>query len=351
MGNQPIDLDKYLKFANCIPSGSTSPPLNSLKKKLFESLYSIISGKRSLILALENSVFYHLGTINEMLDLYMNNDNNDYCDNFRFNIDFEPIKNSYFIKSAMEGTDGGCNLTDINKSGLLQNGYLLNTIVSQQTSYSPNFIQVSNNCLLEYCFFDVNLNDYKARRPFRLKINDYCYLNNCYLNVNELDNDTETGAKISEGDTQRVNIDEPILLNIPSGVCMHTIFVNEFGTTKYVTVFFAKNDDLKKQYESFDKIIFLGKQLSRISNISQFLFDNKYSIWNLKVFKSEVTMSKSFMNAVKFINSYLNNVETNSLFDEMLNEKLTNYRKFYSLFDLLSCCDYEKMISYRYNYF
>jgi hypothetical protein len=315
LGAKPCGLNEYLTSLKCLNPG--------LKRSIFENLYKIMLNKRSIIVALDNSIFYHLGTINELLDLYLLNDEqNHYFKNFRQSINFINIKNSF-------------HSNDNSKINENLNCCLINSLVSSSN------IELSQTCILEYCYFNMDNSNMK------LRIENNCYLNNCYLNSNDL-----------------TEIDDKIIMEIPSNICLHTIPVRIDQKIKYITIFFSKNDSLKAVYSSFNRLKLLNRNIlidfkddvdstkfeEFFISISKQSDSNQYTFWNLRLFKVEDTMSKSFINAVKFINLYSKcktHDEAFKFFEDILNNKLINNSIFLSLFDSLTYCDCENMILFR----
>ena len=192
-------------------------------------------------------------------------------------------------------------------------GCILNSRVGQAC-------QLSILSLLEYCFVDTEV---------RLITNDYCLLNNCMLTSSEL---------------SLTNLHE-ITFNVPANICMHTIPIKSgVSSAKYLTIFFDRNDDLKKNYELFSSMIFLGKllpdEVTESESQLKHAVTDANSIWNLRIFKACNTMSESFVWALKFVNGYL----SSRLDTEVFTESVSNM---YSLFDVLKVNDYERMISFR----
>ena len=150
-------------------------------------------------------------------------------------------------------------------------------------------------------------------------------LNNCMLTISEL-------KKFNQVD---------FVFNIPSNICMHTIPTKN---GKYLTIFFNRNDDLKKNYDTLNCLIFLGKKLPKelclLEKSLKYSLSDSNSIWNLRIFRSYDTMTESFFYSLKFIDDYLNerNMDQSILVDNV---------ESYSLFDILKIQDYEKMILYR----
>jgi len=281
LGSEPISLDDYLKSITSINN-----------KDIFEYLYSIFKMHNSLVINLTNSIFYHLGTINELLDFYLNTNETNACQ-FRENICFKRLK--------LKNNDN--NHSQSNLNGCVQNSHI-----------NP-LVKTSSLSLLEYSFIDDDI---------ELILNDYCFLNNCMLKKSELNN---------------INNNDQLRFEIPANICMHTISIKlNDQLEEYVTIFFNKNDDLKKNYNNLNEIIFMNKILpERLAGCLK-LTNESNTIWNLKIFQSANTMSESFVKSLNFINKYNN---------ELWNDDLMPELKLFSLFDLLKLQNYENMISFR----
>ena len=283
LGTNPISKSDYLKSTGVNFEDETKGQL-----KIYESLHDLFSNRDSTIILCKNSDFYHLGTVNELMDFYLN-DKLDDAIKFRNDLCFTRFKS----KLSEDLTKSGC---------------VLNSKISKNT-------KLSSLSLIEYCFIDDGVN---------LSTNEYCLLNNCMVNNLELE-------KIDQID---------FVFNVPANVCMHTIPIKN---GKYLTIFFNRNDDLKKNYEKLSSLVFLGKKLPddlclMESNLKYSSSDSN-SIWNLRIFRSHDTMTESFYYSLQFVNSYLNSNLNQNFFKE-------NFET-YSLFDILKIQDYEKMISFR----
>lgn len=263
LGSNPLKYENYIQSVN-----------SNEHDEIFKELYDRLIQKRALVIALNDSKFYHLGTINELLNYYL--DDNQESIEFRENICFQNLKNS-----------------NINANGCIQHSNLVN-IKSNGNKY-----------LLEYCLIDQEI-----------VLNDYCYLNNCKFTKEEC-------KTISQ-------------IIIPSDICMHTIAITENCQRKFVTIYFNRNDDLKKYYLELKEVKFLGKKLNDSKFIDQIIESNsrRFSIWDLKLFSSEVNMSLSFVKAVEAIHTILNDLPDIKI------------RNTYSLFELLEICDFEGMMHF-----
>jgi fucose-1-phosphate guanylyltransferase len=292
-----IEIDAYRDFLQ--PLGckaiSLGDYLNNIKvpesqHDLFESLYKMLNDCKSIILALKDSDFYHLGTLNEMLDVYSSDSL--YAKKFRESISFTHCKPNQFV-------------------GQHALGCILNSKVNQ-------LLKSESDSYIEYSFVDEDIT---------LSLGKLSLLSNCMLNKKEIANR------------------ERLELQVPANVCLHTIPIKcasqtEKTTfiTKYVTVFFNRNDDLKKKYKSAQAVVFMGRQIHEaIASTIGKTFENENSIWSLKLFAAHETMSESFLKALDLIDYFLSD----------LPRQVVNSTELYSLFDLLYLNDYERMISFR----
>jgi hypothetical protein len=278
LGTHRLSLGAYLKISR----SNYSAESHGL---IFGELYKTLNKKRAHVITLEKSNFYHLGTINELFDSYMAQD--DMSTEFRKQICFCKSKNT--IPSI-------CNADTV----------LLKSHVEGGSS-----VVIQPNCLIEYC-------DLRVEDGVQFEIMANCYLNNCVF------------------DTSDAKPDDTVV-RIPPSTCIHTIGINEGSATKYVSVCFSRNDDLKKTYPARESIVFLGRT---INSLNVELSPSSCSIWNLRIFPSATTPSKSFYECTKLIDAYLQNK-----LDEYLISKRS--QAFYSLFDLLSVCNYDEMIEMR----
>ncbi len=293
MGTQPLTLDEYYASAKVDKN-------NKVQTQIFDALYSIFLNRNSIILSLTDSDFYHLGTVNELLDLYLD-------DNSPVSIKFRKFSNFTKFKIKNEWTN---NFSD---------NRLKNVVINSKIS--SNFCDFNQKSLIEYCFIDKDIN---------LCVDEFCYLNNCMLIKKDL-NPSE-------------------MLNVPANICMHTVPINNENTTKYITIFFNRNDDLKKDYESIESIIFLGQTIpNQFLEPIRFTNQNAFSIWNMKIFKAFNKTTDSFVNSLKFINNYLSLKNENKMIADLTTYWSEDDDKLYSLFDMLRLNQYETMLSYRLN--
>jgi hypothetical protein len=155
-------------------------------------------------MALTDSSFFHLGTIGELFDSYLN-DTNPESVQLRDSLVFTPFK---LAKNA-------------NASSL--NGVVMDSRIGVKC-------KLNKKSIVEYCFLDDEI---------ELELGEFSYLSNCAIKSGEL-----------SGTTSKIIV--------PNDICMHTIPVRAANTTKFVTIFFDRHDDLKKDYPSLKMLTFLN---------------------------------------------------------------------------------------------
>lgn len=279
LGTNAITLHEFI---SSLPHACVS---NKDRAVIFEQLYELMKNKRTIVIALDNSKFYHLGTLNEIFELYFNESDANSIE-FRDKIAFET-----------NGMDG--------KQLCLIN-----------TKFKESRVYFGSSCILEHCVFDLN-------ESTQLNIGANCYLNNCILIKSELNI-----LKLENN------------LQLPSNIFLHTIPILD---NRYVTIFFEMSDNLKKNYKSFAEVKFLNRDGVTLNKFKNNLLKdnslNEFSLWDLRLYTSKATASESFIEACKFMNYYLKSGE-----DILTTETIDNK---FSLFDLLKLANYERMIQMK----
>lgn len=295
LGKSQLTFDDFIKSFN-----RTDIFDRQVEIEIYRKLYSLFQNRKSLVLALKDSDFYHLGTLNEMIDLYLNS-SSPACIKFRQSICF---------------TNKKCSNNLVQESSSNPQGVLINSKIGSKC-------HLSEFSILEFCYFDDEVS---------LKANEYSFLSNIMLKRDELTT------------INRENCD----FIVPSDVCMHTIPINCLTqlqdslnySTKYVTIFFNRKDDLKKVYNCAGSVKFMGEEL--IESLVCHLSGDCNTIWNLKVFKAYDSMSESFVGSIDFVNAY--KCRDEQKIHGYFTEESSN---FYSLFDLLKNQNFVQMISFR----
>ncbi|KAK6173154.1 hypothetical protein SNE40_016663 [Patella caerulea] len=178
---------------------------------------------------------------------------------------------------------------------------------------------IQSQSVVEYCEFD---------RPVNIGTNSI--ISNCQL---------LTSDKLNTS-----------VLEIPSHIFIHTVAICSETFSKYVTIFFQIDDNLKKAVATAD-ILKLPFMKSNLENVAQAIgvetFDTtcingQCSLWNIKLFPAENTMTTSFQKALEMISC----IKSKS---KSLNNKLSS--PLYSFSDLLKYKDVSTMIKYRQSLF
>lgn len=295
-----IEIDIYRDFLQ--PLGDEkqdiSQYISSLKTKnyqelqIFTKMYELMSKMNAKILFFENSLFFHLGTIEEIMDYYFNLNQN----------------NSIKFREAICLSE---NTSDLGRIDYNKRVFIIKSKIGKKCV-------LNEDTIIESSYFDDDI---------EIIIGKCTIINNCMFSFRDFTyKTTETTLFIS------------------NDVYFHTVPIIEIATgkRKFVTIFFKRTDDLKKLYPSLKLMKILGIRLDNIACLLTCL-DN-FSIWNLKFFKAYDTMSDSFFHSCKFVNDYLdqNNKEISQYFEQKM-------EIFYSLFDLLKINDYEYMLQNRLN--
>ncbi|RNA27296.1 fucose-1-phosphate guanylyltransferase [Brachionus plicatilis] len=275
LGDNKQELDQYL---------STIKINNGQELDVFTKIYELMNEKPAKILFFKESKFFHLGTIDEMMEYYFDCTSKDAI-NFREEICFKK------------------NIAEIKKRYLVR------------SKIGPKCV-LNENVIIELSYFDESV---------EIVIGKNSLISNCMFKLNDF-----------TGETKNIKI------SVPSDIYLHTVPIIDgvSDKRKFVTIFFKRNDDLKKTYASFESLKILGKNLGKIA--SHVLCSGEYSIWNFKFFKSFDTMSDSFLHSCNFINDYLD-----SNFENIHIYFQDDKKKFISLFDLLEQNDFEYMLQFR----
>ena len=300
LGTEPIALADYLSSAKC--AGRSEE-----EEGMFTDLYERLTRASTSVLALDDSRFYHLGTVGELVDAYNTRNVAPAAVSFRTSLGFCARKNAT-IQTVQSDHEAG----DMMEAALM----MLNARVHVHSLACKTF------ALVEYCRLEA------AR--VRLELGEFALLSNCMLS------DTEWSFASDKEDVS--------VLRVPSNVCLHTVAIRDEQGSQYVTVFFGKDDDLKKCYANASSVRFLGTAATadesdaKVQRDVQLTSDERgFSIWNMRLFRARTTMSESLLVALDACNRYVDSGELDT----------SDYANMYSLFDVLRLQDFEKMIEFR----
>lgn len=257
LGDKKRDISEYITSLNT---------KNNQELQIFSKIYELMSKMNAKILFFEKSSFFHLGTIEEIMDYYFNKNNSV---KFREVICLNENKTDKEIFVIRSKLGKKCILNE--------------------------------NTLIELSYFDDNI---------EIIFGKCCILNNCMFSLSDF--------------TCKTPVTE---LFVPDDVYFHTVPIIEIasGKRKFVTIFFKRTDDLKKIYPNLKLIEILGFKLGEIASLIVCL-DN-FSVWNLKFFKAYDTMSDSFFHSCKFVNDYLDQ-NTKKIFQYFENDREGFYSLF-----------------------
>jgi hypothetical protein len=293
LGSEPLSFDKYYK----IESGDDLNDEVLIKNKLFHDMYSHFKGRKALVIGLTDSYFYHFGTINEIHDLYFVNSSVE-SQIFRSNLSLTKLKNTRPINND---TTTNC--------------YIISSDLS--ANFKPG-----NFNIIEFC----SITD----KDVQLNMGDHVLLSNCMISKEELPG----------------RDDNNFTFNLPNDICIHTIPVrSKTDRIAFVTIFFNRNDDLKKNYEKICDLKFLGTLMpvSLAESVKSSRKDQN-SIWSVRLFETRNTMSESFVQAVEFINKYLSTDAIGGLSSVELKK---SEGEALSLFEILQRANYDRMLAFR----
>lgn len=251
-------------------------------------------GRATLVVAPTDSKFFHFGTVNELLDLFLNT-SSAFSQYFRHILGYTRLKSSHVPQDDAQ---------------IHRNCCIINSRLGTNT-------RVNEGSILEFCMIADQV---------RLTVGHNCYISNCCCLM---------GA------------DQHDDLHVPDNICLHTIPIKPLtdqDKVEYVTIFFDRRDDLKKVYERLERVIFLGREVRpSLGKALETREVKSNCLWDLRVFRAYDSMSESFRRSLSFLNRYLNEDEH----FENENENEDENKKAYSLFDLLKYRSYSDMISFR----
>ncbi|XP_076353850.1 fucose-1-phosphate guanylyltransferase-like isoform X2 [Tachypleus tridentatus] len=227
-----------------------------------QRIFHLLRGCDLNIVVLQQSKFYHLGTMTEYVE--------NLCTNSSL---ARELQLSKFVDSAFCGSSAGENMI---------NGTVIHSLINGSS-------QVSKNSVVEYCDFQVPT-----------CVPEKCIVSNCKI-----------GSLVS-GES---------FIKVPSSTLFHTVAVIISGHHGYVTVAFNFHDDIKKKYlwDERGKVTFFNKRLEDISaslfgvNTLKNCFDSKdklCSLWDAKLFEVCSTMEESFQETLQMVNAITECLDT-----------------------------------------
>ena len=234
--------------------------------KMREKIYHLLKGTPLSTITLNKSAFHHFGTVSECLDHF--------CEDTAFSrqMEFQNWVSSKLLPRALSG-DGPAEAkrAKIDKSKSNIRGCVMASALHEDSI-------VHDRSVVEFCNFEI---------PVTIQSN--CLVSNCAVRSKHLD----------RGET----------LVVPANTFLHTVPVIADTKTKYVTVVFGSQDDLKKRVsiEHAAKLSYCGKSFGDFleaigAKLGEEMFTGETfegSLWNAKLFPLTDTMSQSFRLALE----------------------------------------------------
>ncbi len=267
--NSPFDceIDGYGDFLQALGPRATidytrdvanvskvEPKLVQIREKIFH----LLKGTPLHVLVMDESKFYHVGTMNEYIYHY--------C-----------LDHTLANELGFKAKGSGQNVNEPPaKVARQEGGAILGCVMHCML---PKGIIVPESSILEYCDLDG-----------QVTVGANSILSNC----------------VYHGSTR---------IMVPENTFMHTIAVKQDDVIKYVTVLFSVKDNIKQQksHEHAENLMFMQQQLTVAGklfkiDISKDVFANccddtesVYSLWNAKLFPVLGSMSESFKLAIKML--------------------------------------------------
>ena len=239
--------------------------------KMREKIFTLLKGTPLTVIALNASQFHHFGTISECLDNFSEKDV------LGKQMGFKKWVSSKVLEEGEQEEGGPTKAKRARKRERESN--LLGCVMMSAVHKDSN---IHERCLVEYCHFEV---------PVDVGCNNL--LSNCEV----LAEDVKDGER----------------LKLPNNSFMHTVPITYLNTTKYATVVFGSDDNLKKKVplENAGDLLYFGKSLKEVFSNAEIKLNadafkdgsSVVSLWSMKLFPLADTMSKSFIGTIKHITS------------------------------------------------
>lgn len=319
--NSPLtcEIDAYGDFLQALGPAATSDYINNtsnvthLTPSLVHTrlkIFELLKGTDISLLLMNTSKFIHIGTTKEYI--------HHFCFDTKLQSELGLEKDCFNIFTENEPSAKKQRLSDTG-SGCIMHSCL------------PTGCFVSSNTVVEYCHFE-----------FPLHVGQNSIISNCAVLEEEL---TESPPPHSQ---------------IPHNIFLHTVAVKHQEKTKYATVVFHVDDDLKRKVpiSEVSSASYLGYDIQRfIENckLTQFELDEHTggveseeetqpltSLWQMSLFPLESSMTRSLMLALTTIKASQGNHP--NLVD------LSNY-DIVSMEEILEHKDVKVMLKFRENLF
>ncbi|GFS12121.1 fucose-1-phosphate guanylyltransferase [Elysia marginata] len=325
VGDLGCEIDAYGDFLQALGERATSDYIhltsnvsqqtsNLLARR--QAVFDCLKGSDVHVLVLNLSKFVHIGTTRELI--------HHFCEDDVFQREMSLEKDVFNAWPSLsmnnEEYEKQCDIKAI--GGISSSACVMHSLM-------PGASQVAGDCVIDYCHFDIPVT-----------IQSKCILSNCQFLCSK-------SSKLSS----------PLI--IPQQMFIHTVPVFALSSTKYVTVFFHVDDNLKKSMLAADveSLPFLSSTVgsflhSQRMNVADVLPDEikssqsklttndstssaKVTLWNLKLFPALESMTLSFEEAL------------NAMSTQVSEKAARNEWQLFSLADLLRLKDVKSMLHFR----
>lgn len=259
---QALGPNATVDYTSHIPNVSNATPyLIATREKVF----NMLKGTDLKCIILNSSRFIHIGTTREYIEHF--------CSDELFQRELGLSKNVFnvFQTDLME--------TSLKKSNFVSplHGCILNCAIVVSS-------HVPVDSILEYCDFEVPIN-----------VGAFSIVSNCQYIQNEADDN----------------------LDIPENLFLHTVPVVIDGTTKFATIFFDIDENLKKAVDKelaatlpfMDKTVesFLSTFEVDVSRILPVDLTTSVNLWKLKLYTVSDTLTHSLRSSLRQIGAFRQN--------------------------------------------
>lgn len=321
VGDLGCEIDAYGDFLQALGERSTSDYIhltsnvsqqtsNLLARR--QAVYDCLKGSDIHVLVLNLSKFVHIGTTRELI--------HHFCRDDVFQCEMALEKDVFNAWPSLEHNG---------KLDGMQKGNQVSINACVIHSLIPSSSKIAADCVIDYCHFDIPVT-----------IQAKCILSNCQV--------------LNQKQKERRS---PLI--IPQEMFIHSVPIFVQNSTKFVTVFFHVDDNLKKSTPVADveSLPFLSSTVGSFLHSRRMRLDDvlpknmkisqsdlkgngaistsKVTLWNLKLFPAMESMTSSFEEALSAISSH---TPEKSARQEV---------ELFSLADLLRMKDVKSMLHFR----
>ncbi|CAL4058583.1 unnamed protein product, partial [Meganyctiphanes norvegica] len=306
--NNPLDseLDAYAHFLPCF--GTRMKDVKPENYKDYRSqMLPILSGFKMKVILLNESNFYHIGTMKEYLQHF--------CEMESFNKELGLINNTSNIDNPFKNGHRYESEMSLGK---------VKGVVIQSHFYNSCIVSAPEDCkvLLEYCQIGVPIS-----------VQGDIILSNCI---------------IQECPTVKIFG----CINLFDNLLYHTSPIHQNERKSYVTVAFDLDSDMKRKTHCYSELVLFGKPLSHLLDISGYTERNitsgvehggMVSLWTVKIFPKGNSAAESFW----LTHHLVSNSKQHGNRAQQIEISVCNESLFYSMSDVVELKDIDTLIKDR----